>query len=331
MILNLLVCGTSVSQEVCYIHSGNQLFTLDINSCNKQLIGTTGPTLTDIAVTPSGTLYGIDFYNFYEVSTTNGSTTFISSIDALGSGFNSLIGFNDEYVLAVRTNGGLYSIHTSTGDTSLIGMLGYSPAGDITRYKEFYYMADAMNQLIRFKLDFTNNLISDIEVVGTMNTLDNAVFGIVTIGDASCEETSLQIIAFEGTTIYNVNPNNASCSVICPASSGINAFGAASSVETQPQILDGQIEMPNIFTPNGDGVNDDFEPLILLGISNLKIEILNRWGNLVYSNHSVNNFRWDGLTIENEMCSEGVYFYKIVCSDYCNKESIVTGFVQLVK
>ncbi|MGV3611429.1 MAG: gliding motility-associated C-terminal domain-containing protein [Fluviicola sp.] len=330
MLLNILIGKTLFSQESCFISTGNQLFTVDLANCTSQFIGTTGPVLTDIALTPSGSLYGISFFDFYKINSSTGSTTLISNIDTFGSGFNSLVGYNDEYVLAVRANTGLYKIHTATGDTTLIGFIGYGPAGDITRYKDYYYMAESSNKLIRFKLDIENSIISNIEVVGTMNTADNAVYGVITVGDANCEENDLKMIAFEGFTIYTVDPTNANCTVLCPSSSGINAFGAASAVETKPQILDGELKIPNIFTPNNDGINDYFEPVILHGISELRVDILNRWGNLVYSNSAVTNFKWNGLTNDNQMCSEGIYFYKIFYTDYCNKESIVTGFIQLV-
>jgi gliding motility-associated-like protein len=190
-------------------------------------------------------------------------------------------------------------------------------------------MADVMNQLIRFKLDFENSIISDIEIVGSMNT-NNGVYGIVTMG-AHCSETDLQIIAFEGTTIYTVNPVNANCSVICPSSSNIAAAGAASSVETQVQFPDAYVEVPNIFTPNNDGINDYFEPLNVQSISNLRIDVVNRWGNIVYSNYSNESFRWDGYSSNDELCSSGVYFYKLIYFDYCEKQEIRTGFVQLEK
>lgn len=331
MLCNAFCTSTLFSQQSCYLCRGTYIYKLDLDACNTTQIGNTGSvTLTDIALTPSGNLYGVDFYNFYNVSTANGALTLISTIDAFGAGFNSLVGYNDEYVLAVRITGGLYKIHTSTGDTTLIGMLGYPPAGDITFYKGSYYMADAMNQLIRFNLDFTNSIISDIEVVGTMNTLNETVYGIVTMGDVNCEEGDLRIIAFGGTTIYNVNPYNASCSIVCPSSSNIAASGAASPVETETQFPDSRIEMPNIFTPNNDGVNDYFEPSFIVGVSNLQIDIVNRWGNIVYSNYADDTFSWSGYASDG-MCSDGVYFYKLVYSDYCNKQEIITGFIQLEK
>lgn len=66
--------------------------------------------------------------------------------------------------------------------------------------------------------------------------------------------------------------------------------------------------LPNVFTPNGDGLNDDFritgEGLINC-TNNFEILIFNRWGKKVYSSADV-NFRWSG-----DDAPAGVYFYMI--------------------
>lgn len=83
-------------------------------------------------------------------------------------------------------------------------------------------------------------------------------------------------------------------------------------------------EMPNIFTPNNDGLNEIFTFKQAQGIFDYSVSIYNRWGNRVYFDE--NNFNWDG-TYNNEPVTEGVYFYRI---DYNENES-KTGFVQVVR
>jgi gliding motility-associated-like protein len=81
--------------------------------------------------------------------------------------------------------------------------------------------------------------------------------------------------------------------------------------------------IPNVFTPNLDGINDLF--FIDKNIFQAtEIQIFNRWGNLVY--HSDNSFQWDGTSNGDEV-TEGVYFYLIKTK---NNNSI-NGFVSLIR
>jgi gliding motility-associated-like protein len=71
------------------------------------------------------------------------------------------------------------------------------------------------------------------------------------------------------------------------------------------------LEVPNIFTPNGDGSNDVFF-LKTSGLSNVKATIFDRWGNKVYETDSgTGNIAWDGKNFSGKECAAGVYFYLI--------------------
>ncbi|MFZ4545418.1 MAG: gliding motility-associated C-terminal domain-containing protein [Saprospiraceae bacterium] len=73
--------------------------------------------------------------------------------------------------------------------------------------------------------------------------------------------------------------------------------------------------LPNVFTPNGDGINDVFRPYLpYQGVEKIGLTIFNRWGSMVFetSNPDIN---WNGKEQNtNNDCSEGVYFY--VCDVY---------------
>lgn len=74
-------------------------------------------------------------------------------------------------------------------------------------------------------------------------------------------------------------------------------------------IPDGSIYIPNAFTPNSDGHNDQF--LILgEGIVNLEIVIYNRWGIEVFRQQAY-PISWDGTDQQNRVLPEGVYTYKL--------------------
>lgn len=67
------------------------------------------------------------------------------------------------------------------------------------------------------------------------------------------------------------------------------------------------LKIPNIFTPNGDGINDIFKPAFDYRF-HLDISIYNRYGKLVATPQ---NSVWDGTTNSGAMAAEGVYFYVI--------------------
>ncbi|MBV6652835.1 MAG: gliding motility-associated C-terminal domain-containing protein, partial [Mameliella sp.] len=74
-------------------------------------------------------------------------------------------------------------------------------------------------------------------------------------------------------------------------------------------------EIPNAFTPNGDGINDLFEIPELDGLhplsSNIKLVVFNRWGDLVFSASPYSN-NWDGTNIySGKPLPEGTYYFKL--------------------
>lgn len=89
------------------------------------------------------------------------------------------------------------------------------------------------------------------------------------------------------------------------------------------------IFMPNGFSPNGDGKNDVFKP-ILVGISKLHIfSVYNRWGQRVYST-SQHDKGWDG-TIHGVKQDAGTYVYMVSATDYQGKVVTKRGAFTLVR
>ncbi|MFT3687300.1 MAG: gliding motility-associated C-terminal domain-containing protein [Phycisphaerales bacterium] len=85
------------------------------------------------------------------------------------------------------------------------------------------------------------------------------------------------------------------------------------------------IIIPDGFSPNNDGINDTFEiPNLAIQYPNFKLEIYNRYGNIVYKgNRNVPN--WDGTTtvgglnLGDKLLPTGVYFYILDFSDGIRK------------
>lgn len=87
-----------------------------------------------------------------------------------------------------------------------------------------------------------------------------------------------------------------------------------------------RINIPNSFTPNHDGLNDEFYPVIQNG-KKYYIEIFNKWGALLFSQE---NGKWNGV-FKGEEVKEDIYVYKI--NAYKNDGTIITkmGHITLLR
>jgi len=94
-----------------------------------------------------------------------------------------------------------------------------------------------------------------------------------------------------------------------------------------------EFDVPNVFTPNNDNVNDVFQLFNISGheqLTSFEIVIVNRWGNLINSFDDI-FFVWDGTTSNGQESTEGVYFYKIIGETTQREEIVKNGFVHLVR
>jgi gliding motility-associated-like protein len=83
---------------------------------------------------------------------------------------------------------------------------------------------------------------------------------------------------------------------------------ASDTVQVSEVFCEGLLEMPNIFSPNGDDQNEYFKPFNEENVSSFEMTIFNRWGQSVYSGKSL--LGWDG-EFQGKTCSEGVYYWII--------------------
>jgi len=93
--------------------------------------------------------------------------------------------------------------------------------------------------------------------------------------------------------------------VVCSVS---NSTCTADSMEVTVQISESYLAVPNVFTPNGDGQNDEFR-VAYRSIKEFHCWVYNRWGKLIYEWTDPAK-GWDG-TIGGRQAAEGAYFYVI--------------------
>jgi gliding motility-associated-like protein len=94
--------------------------------------------------------------------------------------------------------------------------------------------------------------------------------------------------------------------------------------------LDCDIFLPNIFSPNGDGINDTFGPVSASDAEILSFEIFDRWGNTVYSCSRSLQCHWDGTSGGN-VAPAGVYVYSIRVKGKDGEEKRWSGDVMVVR
>ncbi len=76
----------------------------------------------------------------------------------------------------------------------------------------------------------------------------------------------------------------------------------------------GKYRLPNIFTPNGDERNDFFVPFPYTSVEKIDLQIVNRWGNVVFTTQDP-AIKWNGkIQGSGQEVSDGVYYY--ICDVY---------------
>jgi gliding motility-associated-like protein len=81
----------------------------------------------------------------------------------------------------------------------------------------------------------------------------------------------------------------------------------------KPFVVPHFINLPNIFTPNNDGVNDQFFVQVT-GIYNYQLIVLDAKSKVVWSTNDPNQ-KWDGYSLGGEKLPNGSYLYFITAED----------------
>lgn len=210
MRLLIFVCFLTTSQVI-----GQQVYILD----NENTISIFNPFgelsstiqipdsigIADIAVSPSGDIYGINNMHIIQIDSLTGNVTNVEDLPELPSlGFwNSLVSDNDYNLYTVDNfENGLYKYSILQDTISKIFDLGYSSSGDLTIFK---------GNLILSTFDFTDNkrkLISYNLISGNVEILfctpaTFSIFGLANVFNECDDNKILAGVDDEG--IYEVN------------------------------------------------------------------------------------------------------------------------------
>lgn len=123
------------------------------------------------------------------------------------------------------------------------------------------------------------------------------------------------VVAPQETTTYFLIVDNGTCSI---------------TDETTVFVEDG-LEIPNTFTPNGDGINDTWEILGIEDFPDCDVQVFSRWGQLIFQTTGYSkDKRWDGMSKSGNELSAGAYFYVINLRDD-EYDKPIKGTVSIVK
>jgi len=96
---------------------------------------------------------------------------------------------------------------------------------------------------------------------------------------------------------------------------------------TQKITVVEDLVFPNVFSPNGDGINDTYN-LGAYGYSMLEIHIYDRWGIELFYKANEKIF-WDGHNMSGQEVPSGTYYYTVVATQLNGETTPFKGFIQL--
>lgn len=127
-----------------------------------------------------------------------------------------------------------------------------------------------------------------------------------------------------------LNPDATITHTVTYILSAHDATGKCSAQSSVTITVADAIKIPNVITPNGDGVNDVWNIEHIENFPNATFIIYNRWGNIVWKAGG-NVFQWNGTNYRNgELLADGTYFYVIDLQSNSYPEPY-TGYIQLIK
>jgi gliding motility-associated-like protein len=141
-----------------------------------------------------------------------------------------------------------------------------------------------------------------------------------TFGDGSTSTDQNPFHVFDSIGVYNV---------ILIVNSGAPDFCTDTFRVLVEVIMPSMIIVPNVFTPNNDGVNDQFL-MQSKSIETFNCTVFNRWGEKVYEWTDI-SIGWDGRTKSGAVAAAGVYYYVIKAVGVDKQEYNLHGTVTLLR
>ncbi len=325
-------CGTDTSQTVTITvnqsSSFNQIFTecsgfsVTVGSNTYNTTGTYTDTLatsvgcdsvvtTNLTITtPSTTTQTFTECQGFSVTvgtnTYNTSGTFVDTL-VTSTGCDSIVTTN----LTITTpNTTTQTFNECDGFSVTVGTNTYNSSGV---YTDVVNTCDTMITNLTINPKPIVNLINNITITqGSSVTLSASGGGTYNWSpptNLSCTDCSTPVAnpLFSTTYCVNVTASNGCADTQC--------------VNVNVDVQCGELFVPNVFSPNGDGNNDKLEVKINpTCVKSFNIQIFDRWGEKVFESDDINN-SWDG-TYKGKPLNGAVFVYHLNISLINSETSI---------
>jgi len=264
-----------------YSVSGNgELMRSNTVNCQSQSLGMF-QSFADIAITPDGHLYGVNGYIYLLDPGSQTMTPLFTPVDAAGnySAGTGLTALDDTHLITDRFDS-LFMIDLSNQTATPLGKTGFYCMGDMAFHNGKLYMVSQTNMLVRIELDSTTYSVTGVENLGQLETPTHSIYSLFSTFE-TCTSTEASLFAIDNDRIYRIDPANAQVTEVCMLNTGAIFYGGA-AITNPALFVVPDLQIPNVFTPNGDGYNDHFV-IPDLSKSRWDLEVFNRWGRSVYS------------------------------------------------
>ncbi len=206
---------------------------------------------------------------------------------------------------------GLYSVLINNVDTINVqhAVRQYSDTGrhEVFMYVETQYGCEAYDTAF---FDVIPDPVASFEFVDTVYEI--RVNDVIELNNHSEYASSYQwLVATEPYNSENVThqfeePGKHKLNLVA-----LNELECADTTYAFVNVLpDREVYIPNSFTPNGDGINDQWDIVLPSFIDEFDIYVYDRWGKLVWESHSPTQNSWDGM-IDGKKASSGMYVYRV--------------------
>jgi gliding motility-associated-like protein len=136
--------------------------------------------------------------------------------------------------------------------------------------------------------------------------------------------------------VWSTGSQDAAITVITPGVYVVVVTGPCIQVMDTVVVIEGgcepEIHIPNSFTPNGDGINEDFAPIVNGTFISYEFIVFDRWGEAIFTTVAPGG-AWDG-TVNGTKVQDGVYVWTLrykAASEKGIVQKRLTGHVTLLR